>query len=997
MSDLIESTPQGLYCSAGGFWIDPWQGVPRAVVTHAHTDHARWGCERYLTSPTGRIVLAARLGPGAASAIDAIPYRQGVRIGDVRVSLHPAGHVLGSAQVRVERLAGPRAGEVWVVSGDYKLDRDGVSEPFEPVRCDTFITESTFGLPVYTWPDPALVMSQINAWWAACAVGGRLPILACYALGKAQRLLAGLDRSIGPILIHGALRACTDAYASAGVAMPPVQSATHHHVREAGGRAIVLAPPSAVRSAWAYKLPGPEHELASAMASGWMTVRGGRRRQALDTGFALSDHADWPGLHAAIKATGASRVGVTHGSIGPMVRFLSERGLDAFAVQTRFMGEQEVPADDDQPATGPERRDEASPTPDGSLPHWSSIAAASVVATEPAAPLGDQALIDLHRDRPRPGVLGSAEQPERPGGFARFARLFLALDATTKTTDKLDLLAAYFAQARDLGASQPRVLDDAAWAVALFSGRRVKRAVTRGQLQAWAVEASGVPDWLLAECLAVVGDLGETLALVLDHGPAPAPSDQNLSLADACERLAAMVRQGEQPRRAQVHALWAGLDRAGRLVFHKLISASFRLGVSRLTIVRALASVAGIATPQMDQRLMGDWPVTGSFFASLLATDAPPGHRQTTLSPFPFFLAHQLPDELDRPDLLQEALGHVTRWQAEWKWDGIRAQLIRDGARAAIWSRGEEPLAEQFPELIDAAMGLPPGLTLDGEILAFDRDLPLDFSHLQTRINKRVRDALLFHDVPVVFMAYDLLRLDGSDLRPRPLTQRRDLLEALLASTQSTHTLLRLSERVPAESWGQLEQARAQSRSRGVEGLMLKRTDSPYGTGRTKLSLVDDKAAGAWWKWKVDPYTIDCVLVAAQRGSGRRASLFTDYTFAVWDGPAPGTGELVPFAKAYHGKGMTDETFVEIDAFVRAHTTGRIPSAGIRSVEPSLVFELAFEGLQHSPRHKSGLAVRFPRINRWRRDKPANQADTLETVKALLASHQARVRSGGPA
>ncbi|MDP1662156.1 MAG: ligase-associated DNA damage response exonuclease [Phycisphaerales bacterium] len=338
MVALVRTTDRGLFCEAGGFYIDPWKAVSRAVITHGHTDHARWGHKRYLSSPTGAVVLNARFGRQVEGLIDALPYGERQRFGDVVVSLHPAGHVLGSAQVRVEHAS---SGETWVVSGDYKTQDDGVSEPFEPVRCHTFITESTFGLPVYAWRPQAEVMAKMNAWWRANADAGRTSMVACYALGKAQRIMAGLDPTIGPILMHGALARCTAAYREAGVKLPGVAVATQESVRAASGRAMVLAPPSAVRSPWAFNLVkrNAVKDLATAMASGWMQIRGARRRRSLDTGFALSDHADWHGIMSSIEATGAESIGVTHGAIGPVVRFLNEKGKHAFAVPTRWEGE----------------------------------------------------------------------------------------------------------------------------------------------------------------------------------------------------------------------------------------------------------------------------------------------------------------------------------------------------------------------------------------------------------------------------------------------------------------------------------------------------------------------------------------------------------------------------------------------------------------------------------------------------------------------------------
>jgi putative mRNA 3-end processing factor len=331
---LLRLTDRGLHCEAGDFYVDAWAAVPRVVVTHAHGDHVAWGCEAYLTSAAGSAVLAARLPDGAA--ITPLPYGEQVAIGGVRVSLHPAGHILGSAQVRLEH-----RGEVWVVSGDYKTDPDPTCTPFEPVRCGTFITESTFGLPVYRWRPESEIMADINQWWRTNAEAGRTSLLYGYALGKAQRLIAGLDPSLGPILTHGAVERMTAVYRAAGVSLPPTAYAGAGTRRDTPRGAIVVAPPSADASPWSRRF-GPS---SNAFASGWMRVRGARRRRSLDRGFALSDHADWPGLLAAIEATGAESVWATHGYTAVLTRWLSEQGLDARAVATRFEGEREDTAD----------------------------------------------------------------------------------------------------------------------------------------------------------------------------------------------------------------------------------------------------------------------------------------------------------------------------------------------------------------------------------------------------------------------------------------------------------------------------------------------------------------------------------------------------------------------------------------------------------------------------------------------------------------------------
>jgi len=341
---MLRLTNEGLYCEAGGFHVDPWAAVPRAVVTHAHGDHVAWGCGAYLASADGAALLQLRL--GGTGAVEALPYGERRLLGGVSVSLHPAGHILGSVQVRLEA-----GGEVWVVSGDYKTDPDPTCRPFEPVRCHTFISESTFGLPIYRWPAQSEVFSEINAWWRVNADAGRASLLSGYALGKAQRLIAGLDPSIGPILTHGAVEKINAAYRAAGVALPATTYAGDAD-RGATRRAIVIAPPSAAGSVWARRFGN----ASNAFASGWMRVRGARRRRSLDRGFTLSDHADWPGLLGAIAATGAERVWVTHGFTGPVVRWLEEQGLEARAVATRFEGERdepEAPGEADAPAEAP--------------------------------------------------------------------------------------------------------------------------------------------------------------------------------------------------------------------------------------------------------------------------------------------------------------------------------------------------------------------------------------------------------------------------------------------------------------------------------------------------------------------------------------------------------------------------------------------------------------------------------------------------------------------
>ena len=395
------------------------------------------------------------------------------------------------------------------------------------------------------------------------------------------------------------------------------------------------------------------------------------------------------------------------------------------------------------------------------------------------------------------------------------------------------------------------------------------------------------------------------------------------------------------------------MPRGELFVLNKLLTGGFRVGVSKLLVVRALAAVAGLPRATLSHRLMGTWRPDAASFRALLAEQGGDDDRSR---PYPFFLASPL-------EQAPAVLGERAAWLVEWKWDGIRGQLIRRRGEIFLWSRGEELITEGFPELIEAAARLPDGVVLDGEVLAWAEQGVLPFAALQTRIGRERPSARVLAQAPAAFVAFDLLEEAGEDLRARPLAWRRARLEALLEGPCSR---LRPSPLVAAGTWRELAALRAEARLRRVEGLMVKRLDSAYGTGRQR---------GAWWKWKVDPLTVDAVLVYAQAGSGRRANLFTDYTFAVWRGD-----ELVPIAKAYSG--LSDREILALDRWIRRHSVDRF--GPVRQVRPEQVFELAFEGINPSPRHKSGLALRFPRILRWRTDKPAAAADRIEQVQALL-------------
>ncbi|MDD9923838.1 MAG: ATP-dependent DNA ligase [Boseongicola sp.] len=527
----------------------------------------------------------------------------------------------------------------------------------------------------------------------------------------------------------------------------------------------------------------------------------------------------------------------------------------------------------------------------------------------------------------------------------RFASLFLAIDQTTKTTEKVAALAEYFRTAPE---------QDRLWTIALFSGRRPKRTVTTTRLREWAAERADIPLWLFEESYPVVGDLAETISLVLP----PPTNSGNLSLSGWIDKIRGLSALEENDRKPLILQAWDQLNQSERFVFNKLITGGFRMGVSQKLMTRALSKATGIEEPALAHRLMGDWTPDTTTFEQLILTHDPASDLS---KPYPFYLAYQLDSEVD-------ALGEPKDWGAEYKWDGIRGQLIVRGGEYHLWSRGEELMTDRFPEFAVLPDFVPNGTVLDGEVLVWKDETPMPFSVLQKRIGRKTVPAMLLKDAPVVLRAYDLLEENGHDIRSLPFSERRARLNAVLASTPK-NVPLRCSELLEFSSWENLAELREVSREVGAEGLMLKQLESPYRDGRRK---------GDWWKWKVDPLVIDAVMIYAQAGHGRRANLFTDFTFAVWD-----EDRLVPFTKAYSG--LTDAEFREITAWVRKNTVERF--GPVRSVTPHHVFEIAFEGIQASTRHKSGVALRFPRMSRWRKDKPASEANTLDDLKMMLETY----------
>ncbi len=568
-----------------------------------------------------------------------------------------------------------------------------------------------------------------------------------------------------------------------------------------------------------------------------------------------------------------------------------------------------------------------------------------------------------------------------------FAELYSLLDATTSSNAKLAAMQHYFAHAAP---------EDAAWAVYFLSGGRPRQLVPTRLLREQAMVLSALPEWLFEESYQAVGDLAETLSLLLPQ----AEHSSEEGLANWMENKLLVLR-GLPPEELleRLPSLWAQLDRQSLMVCLKLITGSFRVGVSKLLVTRALAALANIDSKRVAQRLVGYTDLshrpTAQGYLKLIAEESEDEHAQRGGQPYPFFLAHALQQPVDQFETL---LGPAEQWQVEWKWDGIRAQVVKRQGRLWVWSRGEELVTDRFPELHSLIQSLPDGTVIDGEIVVWKAAPPMEaeqnefalstpapgtpgqatpsvqpFALLQQRIGRKTLGKKILEDVPVVILAYDLLEWQGHDWRSRPQHERRTQLEQVIAQAQNP--VLMASPILTGQDWLDLGQQRQASRSLGVEGMMLKARESLYGVGRTK-------DMGVWWKWKIDPFSVDAVLIYAQRGHGRRASLYSDYTFAVWDGP-PQSSErtLVPFAKAYSG--LTDEEMRKVDAIIRKTTVEKF--GPVRSVTPTLVFELGFEGIALSKRHKSGIAVRFPRMLRWRQDKPVAEADSLATLQDLLA------------
>jgi DNA ligase-1 len=846
--DWLKATPRGLYCVSGDFYIDPASAVPRAVITHGHGDHARPGHGAVLATPETLAIMRRRLGEDAGGTLEALRYGETRTIGGVTLRLVPAGHILGSAQAVLDH-DGARV----VVSGDYKRRPDPTCASFEPIPCDVFITEATFGLPVFRHPDDAGEIDKLLH--SVALFPERCHLVGVYALGKCQRVLALLRRRgyAAPVYLHGALAGMVEfgrgAWAGA-----------------AGGRRDA---PGASRKDRAGAAFGRHRAVGAAPAR-----PGGGARLRMDAGQAACQAAR---RRAAARDFRPRRLGRAHAH--------DPRGGAVGSVGDAW------------------RRGRAG-APGGT----DGLCRAAAVA---------------HRLRRRGGMM------------ERFARLLDALLFTPARLGKLRLMQEYFASTGD---------PERGWALAALTGEIAFAAVKPAQIRDLAL--TRIDAELFQWSYDFVGDLAETVSLIWPERAAPGDVPD---LAAIVAALTAATRADAGPLLER----WLDrLDATGRWALLKLVTGGLRIGVSARLAKTALAEWAQVPLDDIEAVWHGLAPPYAALFP-WLEGKAPRPETAGRPTFTPLMLAQALDDEelakLDPAD-----------YRAEWKWDGIRVQLVARGGRR-LYSRSGDDVGPAFPEIVSA---LPDGVVLDGELLVVRDGEVAPFNDLQQRLNRKTPAPKQLLAFPAWVRLYDLLEDEGEDLRGLPFDARRRRLEAWYARSARPH--LDLSPLIPFQRWDELQALRDGARARGIEGIMLKRADSAYLSGRPK---------GPWFKWKRDALTVDAVLMYAQRGHGKRSSLYSDYTFGVWR-----DAELVPVGKAYFG--FTDDELRRLDRYIREHTVERF--GPVRAVAPELVLEIAFDSIHRSPRHKSGLAMRFPRIHRIRWDKPAREADDVTALERLV-------------
>jgi DNA ligase-1 len=533
-----------------------------------------------------------------------------------------------------------------------------------------------------------------------------------------------------------------------------------------------------------------------------------------------------------------------------------------------------------------------------------------------------------------------------------FANLIHDLSVTNSLSEKKFLLLNYFSNAED---------NDKLWALALLFGKKPKKTINTTQLKQYCIELTGIQEWLFETSYQMVGDLAETISLFINNQKIKA--DTNLSkvkhtLTFYLHHLTSLNLCSEDEKKKYILSQWETLNQNECFVFNKMITGGFRVGVSTSLISSVISQLLNKPLSEVHHRLSGNWTPHTVTWETLLVNEI-----SDLSKPYPFYLCYAL-ENIDKEFSPEE-------WYAEKKWDGIRGQIIKRENQIFIWSRGEELINEQFPEIAELNDILPNGTTLDGEIVCISKGdylTPMPFNLLQKRLGRKKPGNQILSEIPVIFIAYDILEWEGKDIRNEILSKRRNLLDLFIHSLNPGKILI--SPLIEFKNINDLKKIRDKARLDKVEGIMIKRKNSVYLTGRKK---------GDWWKWKTDPYTIDCVLIYAQAGHGRRGGLYTDYTFAVKDGD-----KLVPFTKAYSG--LTDKEIKEVDVFIKRNAVEKF--GPVRTVKPELVFEIAFEDIQESKRHKSGVALRFPRILRWRKDKKQDEINTLEDLKSLLKQKQ---------